>query len=131
MMPMVDSGKGSGTSMISWKRGTGATRSHPPLFSLQLNEGRTLDMDLVFLFDNRKVTYETQISPRPQPESVSCIRKNIVHLKNTWDKVGRRNMDQERAIAGKIVYQPSGQPGLPLVRTCKEESRQKVKQIFS
>ncbi|KAK1341887.1 hypothetical protein QTO34_016638, partial [Cnephaeus nilssonii] len=36
-------------------------------------EGRTLDMDLVFLFDNSKVTYETQISPRPQPESVSCI----------------------------------------------------------
>lgn len=33
-------------------------------------------MDLVFLFDNSRVTYDTQISPRPQPESVSCIRKN-------------------------------------------------------
>eukprot|EP00072_Mus_musculus_P038681 XP_006509086.1 PREDICTED: inhibitor of nuclear factor kappa-B kinase subunit beta isoform X5 [Mus musculus] len=38
------------------------------------NEGLTLDMDLVFLFDNSKINYETQITPRPQPESVSCIR---------------------------------------------------------
>lgn len=53
-------------------------RSHFVLVPLQLNEGRTLDMDLVFLFDNSKFTYETQISPRPQPESVSCIRKNVI-----------------------------------------------------
>lgn len=42
------------------------------------NEGLTSDMDLVFLFDNSKVTYETQITPRPQPESVSCIPEESV-----------------------------------------------------
>lgn len=47
-----------------------------PLVPLQLNEGRTLDMDLVFLFDNSRVTYESQVSPQPQPESVSCICKH-------------------------------------------------------
>ena len=47
-----------------------------PLVPLQLNEGRTLDMDLVFLFDNSRVVYESQVSPQPQPESVSCIRKH-------------------------------------------------------
>lgn len=59
------------------KDGVGFRRSHFVLVPSQLNEGHTLDMDLVFLFDNSKVTYETQISPRPQPESVSCIRKNV------------------------------------------------------
>uniref|UniRef100_A0A8C0WDA5 Inhibitor of nuclear factor kappa-B kinase subunit beta n=1 Tax=Castor canadensis TaxID=51338 RepID=A0A8C0WDA5_CASCN len=59
----------------------------------KLNEGRTLDMDLVFLFDNRKVTYETQISPRPQPESVSCIlqepKRNLsfFQLRKVWGQV--------------------------------------------
>ncbi|XP_045142789.1 inhibitor of nuclear factor kappa-B kinase subunit beta [Echinops telfairi] len=57
------------------------------------NEGRTLDMDLVFLFDNSKITYETQISPRPQPESVSCIlqepKRNLTffHLRKVWGQV--------------------------------------------
>lgn len=59
----------------------------------KLNEGRTLDMDLVFLFDNSKVTYETQISPRPQPESVSCIlqepKRNLpfFQLRKVWGQV--------------------------------------------
>lgn len=60
------------------EEGFGAGRPHFILVFLQLNEGRTLDMDLVFLFDNSRITYETQISPRPQPESVSCIRKNSI-----------------------------------------------------
>ncbi|KAM5278623.1 inhibitor of nuclear factor kappa-B kinase subunit beta isoform 2-T2 [Hipposideros larvatus] len=56
----------------------------------KLNEGRTLDMDLVFLFDNSKIAYETQISPRPQPESVSCIlqepKRNLsfFQLRKVW-----------------------------------------------
>ncbi|XP_011279795.1 inhibitor of nuclear factor kappa-B kinase subunit beta isoform X1 [Lynx canadensis] len=59
----------------------------------KLNEGRTLDMDLVFLFDNSKITYETQISPRPQPESVSCIlqepKRNLsfFQLRKVWGQV--------------------------------------------
>ncbi|XP_010615399.1 inhibitor of nuclear factor kappa-B kinase subunit beta isoform X3 [Fukomys damarensis] len=57
------------------------------------NEGRTLDMDLVFLFDNSKIAYETQISPRPQPESVSCIlqepKRNLpfFQLRKVWGQV--------------------------------------------
>ncbi|KAG8512454.1 Inhibitor of nuclear factor kappa-B kinase subunit beta, partial [Galemys pyrenaicus] len=59
----------------------------------KLNEGRTLDMDLVFLFDNSKITYETQISPRPPPESVSCIlqepKRNLpfFQLRRVWGQV--------------------------------------------
>ncbi|XP_047277719.1 inhibitor of nuclear factor kappa-B kinase subunit beta isoform X9 [Homo sapiens] len=59
----------------------------------KLNEGHTLDMDLVFLFDNSKITYETQISPRPQPESVSCIlqepKRNLAffQLRKVWGQV--------------------------------------------
>ncbi|XP_004633123.1 inhibitor of nuclear factor kappa-B kinase subunit beta isoform X2 [Octodon degus] len=57
------------------------------------NEGHTMDMDLVFLFDNSKITYETQISPRPQPESVSCIlqepKRNLpfFQLRKVWGQV--------------------------------------------
>ncbi|XP_016043476.1 inhibitor of nuclear factor kappa-B kinase subunit beta isoform X2 [Erinaceus europaeus] len=59
----------------------------------KLNEGRTLDMDLVFLFDNSKINYETQISPRPQPESVSCIlqepKRNLAffQLRKVWGQI--------------------------------------------
>ncbi|XP_023375860.1 inhibitor of nuclear factor kappa-B kinase subunit beta [Pteropus vampyrus] len=59
----------------------------------KLNEGRTLDMDLVFLFDNSKIAYETQITPRPQPESVSCIlqepKRNLsfFQLRKVWGQV--------------------------------------------
>ncbi|XP_042535402.1 inhibitor of nuclear factor kappa-B kinase subunit beta isoform X1 [Dipodomys spectabilis] len=59
----------------------------------KLNEGRTLDMDLVFLFDNSKITYETQISPRPQPECVSCILQepkrslSFFQLRKVWGQV--------------------------------------------
>ncbi|XP_008822456.1 inhibitor of nuclear factor kappa-B kinase subunit beta isoform X4 [Nannospalax galili] len=60
---------------------------------VKINEGRTLDMDLVFLFDNSKITYETQITPRPQPESVSCIlqepKRNLsfFQLRKVWGQV--------------------------------------------
>ncbi|XP_070637590.1 inhibitor of nuclear factor kappa-B kinase subunit beta isoform X1 [Bos indicus] len=59
----------------------------------KLNEGRTLDMDLVFLFDNSRVTYESQVSPQPQPESVSCIlqepKRNLpfFQLRKVWGQV--------------------------------------------
>ncbi|XP_027721247.1 inhibitor of nuclear factor kappa-B kinase subunit beta [Vombatus ursinus] len=59
----------------------------------KLNDDRILDMDLIFLFDNRKITYETQISPRPPPESVSCIlqepKRNLpfFQLRKVWGQV--------------------------------------------
>lgn len=57
------------------------------------NEGLTLDMDLVFLFDNSKMSYETQITPRPQPESVSCVlqepKRNLsfFQMRKVWGQV--------------------------------------------
>ncbi|XP_068931924.1 inhibitor of nuclear factor kappa-B kinase subunit beta isoform X1 [Petaurus breviceps papuanus] len=59
----------------------------------KLNDDRILDTDLIFLFDNRKITYETQISPRPPPESVSCIlqepKRNLpfFQLRKVWGQV--------------------------------------------
>ncbi|XP_038602545.1 inhibitor of nuclear factor kappa-B kinase subunit beta [Tachyglossus aculeatus] len=59
----------------------------------KLNDGRIWDMDVLFLFDNSKVTYETQISPRSHPESVSCIlqepKKNLpfFQLRKVWGQV--------------------------------------------
>ncbi|XP_043844700.1 inhibitor of nuclear factor kappa-B kinase subunit beta isoform X2 [Dromiciops gliroides] len=59
----------------------------------KLNDDRILDMDLIFLFDNRKITYETQISPRPPPESVNCIlqepKRNLpfLQLRKVWGQV--------------------------------------------
>ncbi|XP_029792402.1 inhibitor of nuclear factor kappa-B kinase subunit beta isoform X6 [Suricata suricatta] len=89
--------------MLMWhprQRGTdpvygpnGCFKALDDILNLKLNEGRTLDMDLVFLFDNSKITYETQISPRPQPESVSCIlqepKRNLsfFQLRKVWGQV--------------------------------------------
>ncbi|XP_036154982.1 inhibitor of nuclear factor kappa-B kinase subunit beta isoform X3 [Myotis myotis] len=89
--------------MLMWhprQRGTdpaygpnGCFKALDDILNLKLNEGHTLDMDLVFLFDNSKVTYETQISPRPQPESVSCIlqepKRNLpfFQLRKVWGQV--------------------------------------------
>ncbi|XP_069070197.1 inhibitor of nuclear factor kappa-B kinase subunit beta isoform X1 [Pleurodeles waltl] len=39
----------------------------------KLNDGRTTETDLFFLFDNSKTVYEPQISLRPHPECVNCI----------------------------------------------------------
>ncbi|XP_046299050.1 inhibitor of nuclear factor kappa-B kinase subunit beta isoform X5 [Marmota monax] len=89
--------------MLMWharQRGTdpqygpnGCFKALDDILNLKLNEGRTLDMDLVFLFDNSKIAYETQISPRPQPESVSCIlqepKRNLsfFQLRKVWGQV--------------------------------------------
>uniref|UniRef100_A0A8D0H891 Inhibitor of nuclear factor kappa B kinase subunit beta n=1 Tax=Sphenodon punctatus TaxID=8508 RepID=A0A8D0H891_SPHPU len=63
------------------------------LISLQLNDTVAIDTDLLFLFDNRKVTYQPQISLRPHPDSVSCIlqdpKKNLsfFQLRKVWGQV--------------------------------------------
>lgn len=66
----------SGGASLGGDGGAGPRGLTVALVPLQLNEGRTLDVDLVFLFDNSRVVYESQVSPQPQPESVSCIRKH-------------------------------------------------------
>lgn len=48
------------------------------LFFLQVNDNAAADTDLLFLFDNRKVSYEAQVALRPHPESVDCIRKDFL-----------------------------------------------------
>lgn len=104
--------------------GLGFTRSHFVLVPSQLNDGRTLDMDLVFLFDNSKVTYETQISPRPQPESVSCIRKTslwlfvVVVLNNHFQCLGQGRHGPGEGPTRRSAYPVLGQPSL--LGTCEE-----------
>lgn len=95
-------------------------RSHCVLVPLQLNEGRTLDMDLVFLFDNSKIAYENQISPQPQPESVSCIRKNIAFFQKrltykAWDKAERCGPGE-----GSIPRMSSYCPALRVALFCRD-----------
>ncbi|XP_029459565.1 inhibitor of nuclear factor kappa-B kinase subunit beta [Rhinatrema bivittatum] len=57
------------------------------------NEGRRLEPDLVFLFDNSKTTYETQIPLRPHPDSVDCILQEpkkiltYIQLRKVWGQV--------------------------------------------
>ncbi|NXW71217.1 IKKB kinase, partial [Hirundo rustica] len=53
----------------------------------------TADTDLLFLFDNRKVSYEAQVALRPHPESVDCIlqdpKKNLhfFQLRKVWGQI--------------------------------------------
>ncbi|XP_030057928.1 inhibitor of nuclear factor kappa-B kinase subunit beta isoform X1 [Microcaecilia unicolor] len=57
------------------------------------NDGRKLEPDLVFLFDNSKTTYETQMLVRPHPDSVSCIlqepKKSLTYfqLRRVWGQL--------------------------------------------
>ncbi|KAJ6653208.1 hypothetical protein lerEdw1_009994 [Lerista edwardsae] len=61
--------------------------------SLQLSEAAVADAGLFFLFDNRKVNYEPRISPRPPPESISCIIQDpkrtlsFIQLRKVWGQV--------------------------------------------
>lgn len=50
---------------------------------LQVNDTAAADTDLLFLFDNKKVSYEAQVALRPHPESVDCIRKDFL-----WHECG-------------------------------------------
>ncbi|NXQ29428.1 IKKB kinase, partial [Alaudala cheleensis] len=53
----------------------------------------TADTDLLFLFDNKKVSYEAQVALRPHPESVDCIlqdpKKNLhfFQLRRVWGQI--------------------------------------------
>ncbi|KAL8173998.1 UNVERIFIED_CONTAM: hypothetical protein K2H54_036370 [Gekko kuhli] len=59
----------------------------------KLNDIAATDADLFFLFDNRKDTYEPQISLRPHPESINYIlqdpKKNLsfFQLRKVWGQV--------------------------------------------
>ncbi|XP_019401582.1 PREDICTED: inhibitor of nuclear factor kappa-B kinase subunit beta isoform X1 [Crocodylus porosus] len=65
----------------------------PGVADSKVNEAAAVDSDLLFLFDNRKVTYEAQISQRPHPESVDCIlqdpKRNLsfLQLRKVWGQV--------------------------------------------
>ncbi|XP_069473761.1 inhibitor of nuclear factor kappa-B kinase subunit beta [Ambystoma mexicanum] len=56
----------------------------------RLNDGRSTETDLFFLFDNSKTVYEPQISLRPHPESVNYILQDpkrqfqYQHLRKAW-----------------------------------------------
>lgn len=43
-----------------------------------MNDAAAADTNLLFLFDNQKVAYEAQVALRPHPESVDCIRKDLL-----------------------------------------------------
>nr|XP_016853156.1 PREDICTED: inhibitor of nuclear factor kappa-B kinase subunit beta [Anolis carolinensis] len=60
---------------------------------IKLNDATAADIGLLFLFDNRKVTYESQISPRPHPDSINCILQDpkktlaFFQLRKVWGQV--------------------------------------------
>ncbi|NXG17985.1 IKKB kinase, partial [Grallaria varia] len=60
---------------------------------LQVNDTAAADTDLLFLFDNKKVSYEAQVALRPHPESVDCIlqdpKKNLhfFQLRKVWGQI--------------------------------------------
>ncbi|NXI84764.1 IKKB kinase, partial [Rhipidura dahli] len=59
----------------------------------KMNDTAAADADLLFLFDNRKVSYEAQVALRPHPESVDCILqdpKKTLHffqLRKVWGQI--------------------------------------------
>uniref|UniRef100_A0A8B9GK01 IkappaB kinase n=1 Tax=Amazona collaria TaxID=241587 RepID=A0A8B9GK01_9PSIT len=59
----------------------------------KVNDTAAADTDLLFLFDNQKVTYEAQVALRPHPESVDCIlqdpKKNLhfFQLRKVWGQI--------------------------------------------
>uniref|UniRef100_A0A8C3LUQ3 Inhibitor of nuclear factor kappa B kinase subunit beta n=1 Tax=Chrysolophus pictus TaxID=9089 RepID=A0A8C3LUQ3_CHRPC len=60
---------------------------------LQVNDAAVADTDLLFLFDNQKVSYEAQVALRPHPESVDYIlqdpKKNLhfFQLRKVWGQI--------------------------------------------
>ncbi|XP_062995602.1 inhibitor of nuclear factor kappa-B kinase subunit beta isoform X2 [Elgaria multicarinata webbii] len=63
------------------------------LADIKLNDATATDTGLFFLFDNRKVTYESQISPRPHSESINWILQDpnkilaFFQLRKVWGQV--------------------------------------------
>ncbi|XP_057240473.1 inhibitor of nuclear factor kappa-B kinase subunit beta isoform X1 [Malurus melanocephalus] len=59
----------------------------------KVNDTVSADGDLLFLFDNKKVSYEAQVALRPHPESVDCIlqdpKKNLhfFQLRKVWGQI--------------------------------------------
>uniref|UniRef100_A0A672U011 IkappaB kinase n=1 Tax=Strigops habroptila TaxID=2489341 RepID=A0A672U011_STRHB len=59
----------------------------------KVNDTAAADTDLLFLFDNQKVTYEAQVALRPHPESVDCIlqdpKRNLhfFQLRKVWGQI--------------------------------------------
>ncbi|KAM8794629.1 inhibitor of nuclear factor kappa-B kinase subunit beta [Eudromia elegans] len=59
----------------------------------KVNDATATDTDLLFLFDNQKVSYEPQVALRPHPESVDCIlqdpKKNLhfFQLRKVWGQI--------------------------------------------
>ncbi|KGL75996.1 Inhibitor of nuclear factor kappa-B kinase subunit beta, partial [Tinamus guttatus] len=59
----------------------------------KVNDAAATDTDLLFLFDNQKVSYEPQVALRPHPESVDCIlqdpKKNLhfFQLRKVWGQI--------------------------------------------
>ncbi|NWU82293.1 IKKB kinase, partial [Onychorhynchus coronatus] len=59
----------------------------------KVNDTAAADTDLLFLFDNKKVSYEAQVALRPHPESVDCIlqdpKKNLhfFQLRKVWGQI--------------------------------------------
>ncbi|KAM3926704.1 inhibitor of nuclear factor kappa-B kinase subunit beta [Leptodactylus fuscus] len=74
-----------------------ALNPHQPLIQYvsdnMINDGRQVESDLIFLFDNRKTVYEPQISLRPHPEGVACVLQDpkisltYVHLRRVWGQI--------------------------------------------
>ncbi|XP_060643289.2 inhibitor of nuclear factor kappa-B kinase subunit beta [Anolis sagrei] len=60
---------------------------------IKLNDATAADVGLFFLFDNRKVTYESQISPQPHPDNINCILQDpkktlaFFQLRKVWGQV--------------------------------------------
>uniref|UniRef100_A0A8C3LWC5 IkappaB kinase n=1 Tax=Chrysolophus pictus TaxID=9089 RepID=A0A8C3LWC5_CHRPC len=59
----------------------------------KVNDAAVADTDLLFLFDNQKVSYEAQVALRPHPESVDYIlqdpKKNLhfFQLRKVWGQI--------------------------------------------
>ncbi|NXG02846.1 IKKB kinase, partial [Sakesphorus luctuosus] len=59
----------------------------------KVSDTAAADTDLLFLFDNKKVSYEPQVALRPHPESVDCILqdpKKTLHffqLRRVWGQI--------------------------------------------
>ncbi|XP_025902753.1 inhibitor of nuclear factor kappa-B kinase subunit beta [Nothoprocta perdicaria] len=59
----------------------------------KVNDAAATDTDLLFLFDNQKISYEPQVALRPHPESVDCIlqdpKKNLhfFQLRKVWGQI--------------------------------------------
>ncbi|XP_056426950.1 inhibitor of nuclear factor kappa-B kinase subunit beta isoform X2 [Hyla sarda] len=74
-----------------------ALNPHQPLVDYvsdnMINDGRQVESDLIFLFDNRKTVYEPQISLRPHPEGVAFVLQDpkhpltYVHLRRVWGQI--------------------------------------------